>query len=108
MEIMIGNPKWFPSYSDILVNISGGEWSLPEMESIEQGIQEEEQVLGWEFRFCPIEFGDVIGHPYASGQHTRSFLYATPNLHYLRLDSCLTTFERSSLILMALTHLSPT
>lgn len=35
MEIMIGNPKWFSSYSDILVNISGGEWSLPEMESIE-------------------------------------------------------------------------
>lgn len=35
MEIMIDNLKCFPSYSDIFVNIYGGEWSLPEMESIE-------------------------------------------------------------------------
>ena len=40
MEVMTGNPKCFPSYSDIVVKISYGEWSLPEMESIEQGIQE--------------------------------------------------------------------
>lgn len=35
MEIMIGKPKYFPLYSDILVKISGEEYSPTEMESIE-------------------------------------------------------------------------
>lgn len=34
MEV-IGNPKSFPSYSEILVKISEGEWSPLEMEFIE-------------------------------------------------------------------------
>lgn len=42
MEIMMGNPKCFPSYLDILVKIWWEVWSLPEMESLEEGIQEEQ------------------------------------------------------------------
>ena len=35
MEIVVDNPKCFPSYSDIFVKFSGEVWSPPEVESTE-------------------------------------------------------------------------